>query len=439
MHDTILIYSSQTSARLHYVLNWLLDEQLGIKFKITQDKSETLFATHVISYGESLENALSIPDTGLLWETGIQPQQIIPGQWQNIPTFFSLPDCHLPFDIFSAIFFLLSRYEEYYNYTPDKHGRYPVTESIIYKNGWLERPILDEWVRLLKKLLADKQGIQFTEKKFEYVPTYDIDIAYSYKHKGFYRTTGAFAKDFITLKWGRALSRASVLSGAGPDPYDSFKKLFSLHSRLGIKPIYFVLAAQSSGPFDKNISPSHHQMQALIKQLSAGGDIGLHPSYYSDVNPQLLKEEKTILDNIIQNTITISRQHYIKIQLPETYRRLISAGITDDYSMGYATHIGFRAGTGQSFPWYDLENESVSPLRIHPFCFMDTTAHFEMALDVSTAFIRLRNMAQLLRESNSRLITVFHNFSLGTDKEWNGWNEAYSLFLNEYFGTDTNH
>ena len=97
--------------------------------------------------------------------------------------------------------------------------------------------------------------------------------------------------------------------------------------------------------------------------------------------------------------------------------------------MGYGSKSGFRAGTGCSFLWYDLSLERPAPLRIHPFCFMDTTAHYDEGLTSEQAFLKLDSYANILQQTNSRLVTVFHNFSLGTDKEWKGWRELYEKFI----------
>ena len=134
----------------------------------------------------------------LLNERGISQQDPVPGKWGEVPTIFAMPEENLtvPFDIFSAVFFLLSRYEEYCSYTPDKHGRYPAEESILYKQGWLRRPLADEWVSALGKLLRDK-GFETKRPAFFFQPSYDIDIAYSYLHKGRRRSLGAFLRDLL--------------------------------------------------------------------------------------------------------------------------------------------------------------------------------------------------------------------------------------------------
>lgn len=429
MSNPILIYSPFTSKRLLYVLDWVFKSRLGIDYILTHTQPGD--SDFYISYGAVANGGICIPSYGLLQQTGIKLHDIKTGDWNSIPTIyaFSEPGYHLPFDFFSAIFFLLSRYEEYYPYTADKHGRYPAKDSILCINSWLERPLVDEWVEAFRVLLEKKGNAVIAPKQFSFLPTYDIDIAWSYKNKGFIRSIGAAAKDLLHGNLTTVIDRIAVLSGSKKDPYYSFDSISALHKKYKYSPVYFVLAANQTGPFDKNISPANPGMQKLIRFFSHDGVLGIHPSYEMNNTDSLLSNEKNTLEKISGIKITQSRQHYIRLWLPQTYRQLVHAGITDDYSMGYGTHIGFRAGTGNIFRWYDIEKEEPAALHIHPFCFMDSTAHYEMNLSAPEAFERLGKMAALLKKAHSPLTTVFHNFSLGTDAEWKGWAEAYALFL----------
>ncbi|MEZ5017745.1 MAG: polysaccharide deacetylase family protein [Flavipsychrobacter sp.] len=425
----LTIYSKQNSARLSYVLDWLFRDRLDIDYVIVDRIPVTndIF----ISYGAVCDNGISIPDADLLWSTNIEQQHIESADWNGLPTLFAGDQQYsVPFDIFSAIFFLLSRYEEYYSYTPDKHNRYPATESILFKKELLNRPIVDEWVSAFSKLLVSN-SIAVKERTFQFLPTYDIDIAWSYKHKGAARTFGAFAKEVLKGNMNNLWDRLKTLFGSKKDPYDSFEWLDRLHEQYKLAPIYFILCAQATSAFDKNIAPTNTAMQNLLKHLANRYSLGIHPSYYIDSNKNLLSEEKGLLENFINKPTSISRQHYIKNKMPDTYRQLLANNITEDYSMGYGTHLGFRAGTGSAFLWFDLEKGEQQNLRVHPFCFMDTTAYYEEKLTTQESFTRLQKMKDKLEETNSTLVTVFHNFSLGTDKMWKGWSEAYERFISE--------
>jgi hypothetical protein len=335
----------------------------------------------------------------------------------------------IPFDIFSAIFYIISRYEEYLPHSKDKHGRYPHSESILYKNGQLHIPIVDVWVDFLRNEINKKFGLTLTKKPFNIQLTYDIDIAYSYKCKGLVRNFGGAIRDISKGKIGLFFSRISTLLGLTKDPYDAFDFLFSLHNQYNFKPHYFTLLSEKNTDFDKNISPQSTEMQLLIKQLYNDGDVGIHPSYYTKDNNQLLAQEINTLTTITSQYITTSRQHYIRNFLPATYKQLMASGITEDYSMGYATEMGFRAGTSHSFLWYDFSNETITDLRIYPFCFMDTTARYDLGLDVNEAFNRLATMTNSVKQFGGNIYTIFHNFSLGNDGDWKGYKEHYEQWI----------
>jgi hypothetical protein len=411
-------------------LDWIFKTRLGVFYTLTHNIIDINAGTFCIAYGSCIEGTISIPSSGLLQQASIQQHEIKIGEWKDSTTLYAIEDTNytIPFDIFSAIFFLISRYEEYYHFTADKHGRYPATDSILYKNKVLDRPIIDEWIHQLRIAIMQK-GVVVAVPQFSFLPTYDIDIAWSYKHKGLKRSIGGFLKDILRGRIGSAVNRLTSMSGIDKDPYYSFESIAALHKKHNYTPIYFVLAALQTGEYDKNISPLNPAMKQLIQQFSHEGILGVHPSYNMNTNPQLLNVEKSILEKIGGITITQSRQHYIRLWFPNTYRQLIAGGINDDYSMSYGTHLGFRAGTGSTFRWYDLEKEETTNLYVHPFCFMDSTAHYELNLTAEEAFKKLEKMSAILKNTNSRLVSVFHNFSLGTDIEWKGWTEAYAVFL----------
>jgi hypothetical protein len=192
--ESIVVYSANNSTRLQYVLDWLLKERFHLDYRITSEEREVANLPFFISYGKQFPNSISIPDEGLLWEKEIKRPEPKTGLWNDVPVIFAATSegFTLPFDLFSAVFFLISRYEEYYPFTPDKHGRYPATASILHKNGWLQRPLADEWVTMFRKLLvAAAPGLITYTPHFHFRPTYDIDMAYSHLYKGFGRIFGA--------------------------------------------------------------------------------------------------------------------------------------------------------------------------------------------------------------------------------------------------------
>jgi hypothetical protein len=172
-------------------------------------------------------------------------------------------------------------------------------------------------------------------------------------------------------------------------------------------------------------------MQELIMYHSTKGTVGLHPSWQSSDEPRLLKQELGWLEFITGETIKHSRQHYIRLTLPQTYRQLIKVGIEKDFSMGYGTINGFRASVTSTFYWYDLEKDEATDLMVFPFCFMDANAYYEQKLAPHQALAELMKYYQCVRQVNGMMCTIWHNSFLGTSPMFKGWREAYEIFLKE--------
>jgi len=415
----ISIYTPRQSPRLTYVANWL-SEIWQTEVQVVTDFPQN--GATMLCYGDAKPGVLSIPDAGLLWETGIRQVRPETGTWEDLPTLFPGAG-EVPFDLFSAIFFLLSRYEEYLPFTPDAHGRYPATESILFKIDILRKPVLDLWLEKVRRRLHLPATV------YQRQLTYDIDRAFHIQNHPAPRGWGLFIKALLKGSYSKATVIRQMATGKAQDPLDAFDFLAEIHRHVRPEPFFFVLAAEKNDAYDVNLSPHHPAMQQLIKKLATIGKVGLHPSYHSSEQPAFITAEKNILEKTSGQSIFYSRQHFMRLQLPHTYSKLLAAGITDDFSMGYGSHLGFRAGTGRSFLWYDLSLEKEQTLRVHPFPFMDTTAHFHEKLDAEKAFSVLKEMETHLKNCGSVLIPVFHNYSLGTDPAWKGWQQAYRQWL----------
>ena len=424
--NKFIIYAAFTSNRLTYVLDFIFNEVLGVEYILTNAETEYLSSPYFrINYShKNLISDLHIGSSGLLYETEIVEKEIYCTKWNELPIFFQTQESEIPFDFFSAVFYLLSRYEEYLPHELDSYFRFPHVQSIAFQNNFLNLPLIDLWIEALKKTMFLKnQSVQFKENKFQILPTYDIDIAYSFKGKGFGRNIAGTLKDILKFNFKNISLRLNVLFANHKDPYDSFDFLDEIHEQFSLKPIYFFLLSEGS-QYDKNIDCHSTLMKELISTIQSKYEIGIHPSWKSHERYEVLQKETILL-----NKVTKSRQHYIRFALPETYRNLVNVGITDDYSMGYGSINGFRASTSRSFNWFDVEKNEVSHLRLHPFCFMECNSFFEQKYTAEKASEELLHYVKVIKEVNGNLITIWHNFSLGTDPLWKGWKEMYVDFL----------
>ena len=428
----ILIYCVQITTRLQYVLDWIFREQMSIDYRITYDK-ETWLNHHgpKVNYSESRmqnEDILIIPHR-LIFETGESVQQLNVNRWKKSTIlFYNQPGALIPFDIFSATFYMLSRYEEYLPHKKDKHGRYWHTNSVAAQYAFLQQPVVDEWIVAFKKILERKFNISIPHNEFSFLPTYDIDIAWAYLNKPKKQNWGGAIKDLLKLKIGWALDRLLVHTSKKQDPYDAYAWMDDVHKFYNLEPVYFFLVGQQ-GAFDRNIDPKDPAMQELIRHTAARYHVGLHPSYASFNQPAIVQKELHTLQNLTGRYILSSRQHYIKLQLPDTYRDLIDIGIEEDYSMGYPTVNGFRAGTSQPFLWFDLAREERTSLRVHPFCFMETTAINVYDGAKTEAYREAERLIMAVKQVQGRFVSIFHNNNLGTGREHKGWHKLYQKMI----------
>lgn len=436
IRPVVLIYTKITSKRFLYVLQWIFEEQLQSGYILIDDIRHPQWQKQQgikINYSnEDLgKDVIKIIPHPLLSQQDVRKQEPGINRWKHSTIlFYNQPGALVPFDIFSAIFFLITRYEEYLPHRADKHGRFDHKESVASQFAFLQQPVVDEWILHFSKLLERKYNIRLPEKQFQYLPTYDIDIAWKHLYKGRKRTLGGYLKDFVTLRWKAIPERIMVLSGKKKDPFDCFDWLDSIHKTYQLNPIYFILLGQWA-EYDKNADPDSVAMKRLMATLAQKYVTGIHPSYRSHEQQSILEHETRTLSMATDREVRQSRQHYIKFSMPDTFRKLINIGITDDYSMGYASCNGFRAGTSNAFPWYDIGREEITSLRIHPFAFMEATSLFYEKNNTNETYQEWERLYHAVKKVNGTFISIWHNYVLGTDRKTKGWRELYEKMLKE--------
>lgn len=430
----MLLFSRHITNRLHYVAGFIGKELFNQPIQVTADLQEfSAYNGPRINYSaERIDDVFNVTPHTLLFETVIRPQEIKCFEVYKRKAFFRTFRGDFEFDIFAAVFYLISRYEEYLPHNKDAYGRYAYTASLAFKEDFLHLPLINYWLEDFKAALQHVfPQIVFYRRAFKFIPTYDIDMAWSYRNKGFIRNAGGMVRSILKNDWGAVRERLAVLQNKRKDPFDSFEWLDALHLYCRIKPYYFFLVAERRRIYDKNIPPSNKAMQELILYHSTKGTVGIHPSWQSSDKPKLLKQEVGWLEFITGEEIKHSRQHYIRLHLPQTYRRLMAVGIEKDFSMGYGTINGFRASVASSFYWYDLEKDEATELMVFPFCFMDANAFYEQKLVPHQALAELMKYYQTIKLVNGMMCTIWHNSFLGTAPMFKGWREAYEIFLKE--------
>lgn len=376
-----------------------------------------------------LSNEVFVKSHKLLFEQGLSDFDISVNDWDDTKGFFAAGDSSfLAYDIFAASFYLLSRYEEYLPHVKDDFGRFTATESLAYKQDFLDKPIIDIWAYKLKAVLLERfPDYQFPDRKYKVAPIIDVPCAFKYKQKGLLRTIGGFFGDIGRFKFRQFYERFSVLLGAKKDPFDTFNWLINRQKSVEFKfHVFFLIGSYST--YDKNISINKKKFVSLIKSVGDYCNVGLKASYFALDNMSVLKREKRKMEQITNSKLLAVRNSYSKLNLPLTYRNAVELEITQEHTMGYVDTLGFRAGTCTPFLFYDLDYEVQTPLQIHPYHCMDfALLKYQSQLDKEQTLQRFIDTIKLV---NGTFSPVFHNYSLSDDETWKGFRSLFNQILN---------
>lgn len=430
MTDTgIILYTETITNRHRYIVPYITG-LLGLRAILTtrKDEAENFEGPKIFYSATAPAGSLHIVPAGLLSENDIRSRKIETGVWDGLPVIFAgEPQRAVPFDIFSASFWLMSRYEEYLPFTHDLYGRFPARESLAFRAGFLDLPVVNLWAsRMGQELVRLFPGLRLRKNRFHWKTTIDVDHTWAYLNKNILRSWGGLGKDILL---GRDFKRRwNVLRQLMPDPYDTFSLIRDLHHDMPGHFHLFILSGKP-GRHDPNGSPSHPAFRSLVSGLAGEFDVGLHPSWRSNRNLSILKKEYNTLSKLLPGPLTASRQHFLRLKFPDTYRNLINIGIRNDYSMGYPGQAGFRAGVCTPFDFYDLKTAEKTTLTLWPFCIMDRTLKDYLHKGPEESLEIIQYFVQITEQAGGWFIPVWHNDSLSGYGEWRGWENVYLRML----------
>lgn len=370
MNEVVLIYTQQLTPRVRYVFKHIFTRMLGLTVDFTTEINE--FIAHdgpKLSYTQKqLGNELHFKREGLLFEQGISDASIQVSDWEGVPCFFLVKDdkAAIPYDIFAASFYLLSRYEEYLPHVKDDLGRFPATESLAVTNDFLQLPVIDLWVAKLKKVFASHYpeiAMPSLTASTNLIVT--VPQVFAYRKVGFIRTIGGFVQDTIRLRLRSVFDRLRVIVGLRKDPYDVFTWLVNIQKQVTYPfTVLFELGDQTGDA--TNIKYDKSTFRSLIKMVADYCNVGLLGSVTAANDSLTLKKEKGRLENITNRALKIAQFSNYQFTMAQSYRSLLEEEVAQDCSMGYPDQIGFRAGTCTPFLFYDLDYEMQTPLLLLP-------------------------------------------------------------------------
>ena len=417
----VLVLVDDISARIQYTFDFIF-KMRGVEYTLVESiDTFNDFQGAKLNYSKQMcSDGISFTPSGLLNETGIWNGNLDKVKIESV-------DC-LSFngnkDLVASVFYVLTRMEEYNCCSYDDHDRFPFSHSILKKYEWVEQAVCDRWASYI---MVDLLKVEVVKSKVEIIPTFDIDNTYAFKLKSGKRRALSKLKDVVKLDAKRITQRKSVENGE-KDPYDTFDKIIEVGKQFSGVKVFWLTA--SEGSKDRNVPIGNIQHRKLINRVAQSVEVNIHPSYGSFLNASQVMSERDGLESITGSSIVRSRQHFLRFQLPKSYRDLIDAGIRNDYSMGFAENVGFRSGTARAHNWFDLERNEVTELTLHPFAYMDGTLLEYMSLTPEESKRRIQKLYAEIQNFGGDFIFLWHNETIGEYGKWKGWSQVLDFTLN---------
>lgn len=448
---TITIPNNNIAER-KYIINMVFSEFLGVDYNLVINNGELKIDNWIIELENG--NKLTVedyffnrfPDTlEYLKEENI-PQSVeftknrfIPEN--DIPIIFgtshlesTATTLNCGIDIFASIFFMLTRWEEYVNRTRDVHNRFPATASLAYKWNFLQRPIVNEYLEMLKNmLLAMGFNGEFKSREYRLILTHDIDHIYAWDSFGKFLSN--LLRDLIKRtsidNFFYTLYRyINFQLGKELDPYDTYDYIMDLSESIGLKS-YFFFMGEGVTKHDNSYRSSSKEAKAIVENiLRRGHFVGIHPSYNAYNDLKQFKREKEELERNFNTSIRFGREHYLRFELPTTWQIWEDSGMDWESTLAYADEDGFRCGVCYEFHVFNILRREQLQLKERPLLFMDANGVEKFSPQRMEEVI-YQLICQVERYRGD-FVLLWHNSSYNTIK-WKKFKRVYESIIDYHF------
>jgi peptidoglycan/xylan/chitin deacetylase (PgdA/CDA1 family) len=453
---TVKIPSNYRSER-NYIISVLLGEFLDIEYQveitdldrvvITDDRRQLEIADRFFPKNSAdwlqasslAHQPLQIwnIDSTSLAATTVNPQiPVIYGDDPQNSNFFKSTEdnIYLGIDIFGSSFFMLTRYEEAVKTTRDRLDRFPASASLAYQAGFLDRPIVNEYLEIFwscLKLLWP--SLQRKQHHFKTYVSHDLDEPFLYAGTGISRLLRRCAGDLIRrrsiVEMGKTIASWSQVVSGKPelDPYNTFDLIMDINEANNLHSAFYFIADRTAGATDGFYTLDSPLIRDLLRKMHARGhEIGLHTSYNTYRNPIQTKKEFEILRRAceregIEQDMWGGRQHYLRWQTPTTFQNWEDAGLSYDSTLTYPEQVGFRCGTCYEYTVFNLLNQTKLKLKERPLCIMEVsilrTAYMGLDITNGTALSAMKIIKKRCKLFNGLFTILWHNTGFANSYE----------------------
>lgn len=433
-----------------YIISILFEEILGIDYKIETNDYES---DYIITFDNkkliiedcffkkfpgdlSYLSVSNIPNTIIYGKNPFTSEKDIPiifGSEKLIYEDPKLITCGI--DIFSSAFFLLTRWEENVSSVRDKFERFPAQASLLSKEKILHRPVVNEYVEMIWKILK-YMGYEQDRKpsEYEFIATHDIDQPI--RLVNLKMLAKSVAKNLLVFKNIFGAANDFLIYGLNKftpkyDVGNSYEFLIHCSEELGIKSVFNFQNSKKT-EYDWGYSNTSVFMKNVFKKIKSSGHvIGFHPSYYSFNDPVLWKNEYENLCEITQTQIKMGRQHFLRFSNPETWQIWEDNNMEYDFTLGFPRKEGFRCGTCSSYSVFNILTRKKLMLKESPLILMDVTLMRYQKDITNEEFInKTNNLISIVKKYNGKFVLLWHN-SIFDQKKYT--QQFYKRLLSNHF------
>ena len=340
---------------------------------------------------------------------------------------------HIGYDILGLTYWMLTRQEEVGRTDLDNYGRFPATASHAYKHGYLQRPIVDEWLLVICQIIKSVwPALELKSSEYSVQLSHDVDSPARYGFSTPKRFLRSIAGDILIRKSVRAALKAPSLFLGGRDrlhpgdPLNTFDWIMDRSEDHGLRSAFYFICGRTDPDLDALYNVDHPAIRKLIRRIhERGHEIGLHPSYGTYLRPDAIAMEAAALKRVCKEegvcqALWGGRMHFLRWKQPETLRAWDGAGMSYDSSLGYPETPGFRCGTCIEYQAFDPVAQEALSLRIRPLVAMDVSVIADEYLGLGTsdnASVEFNRMSDACRRVGGAFTLLWHNCQLETSAD----------------------
>ncbi len=417
----LIVFSKLLTPRIKYIFNFIFKDILKAEVEFTGNAQYfSQSPQYKISYGDHpLADELFFKSTSLLFSNKLEEIKVKSTEFYEYKAPFPVEDSALPFDVFAASFFIVTRYEEYLHQQKTVEGFKPVM-SLQHKWKVLERPIIDEWAMILKSIIKKKYpDFRFPGKSFSSQPALNFNLTPDIPD-GFLNKTRFVFSSLFQKENNYISSKFDEFTGVRVKNEMVLEQLKTRFAKKSGKPVFFISIPHISSDY---IHKAH-----LAEGFSKAPVGLLRPCASDKEKTTAIKNDLSLLRELLPEQIIPISQQLEPLKFPICYLNILNLGVLADYSMGYQEAPGFRAGTATPFNWYDLQLEKVTALMIHSYCITDTQLQYLSPADAKneiTAYIKAVKLV------DGAFLSCWNLKSLSANPKYKKLNTLFNLLLTE--------